>query len=345
MSWVAVGTAALNIGGSLFGGNSKKKAAKRAMELRLQGLREAMESQRSTGQKTTDFYKDFYSPEVQDIILEAERRMMPQYQQLQFDRMQMLQPELMRLQGLQAEGELDMMEQYGDRYRESLEDPRLAGIADWQMEESRRLSDEAREGLTFDELRAAEQTALGLSEQQGRARDASAIAGSVLGRSEALEGKKLRRESLAAQSRQQALLAAQAAKVDPYALMFGRGPTAYQTAAGLSLGQLGSQVTDPGAAINIGSAEDQLKYQNILGKYGVKGDYETTRGNIQSDMIGSIFGSLGGALGSFGGGGGSFGGGGSSGLFGAGAGSSGYQGLTGFMGQPVGGYQPYSFGF
>lgn len=98
MSWLAVGSAAVSIGGSLLGGSSKKKAAERARQAKLRALESAEGQYRDPYDIIGQLYPELYGRRTQDIILGAERRLMPQYQELQFQRMGMLTPELLRQQ-------------------------------------------------------------------------------------------------------------------------------------------------------------------------------------------------------------------------------------------------------
>jgi len=224
---------------------------------------------------------------------------MPQYQELQFQRMGMLQPELMERQREFQEAELELLGAIKPKAKEVLGDPRLERLAEISMEEAERLSGD----LTPEEERAAEQRALQMGERTGRTLDASTIALGALGRQEA----RLQREEAAQRARSLAGQAAMAAKVDPYALL-GRTPSAYQTATGLSLGPLGTLTTSPGTAFNIGAEEDWRKAQLQLSLGGIESAYQQAKGQIGADMISGVTSGLSGMLGSFG----SFGGGGTS---------------------------------
>jgi hypothetical protein len=219
---------------------------------------------------------------------------MPQYQELQFERMGMLQPELMDFQREFQEAELGLLGELAPTAREALEDPRLARIADISLEEAERLSGD----LTPEEERAAEQRALQMGERTGRTLDASAIALGALGRQEA----RLEREEAAQRARSLAGQAAMAARIDPYTAILGRTPSAYQTAAGLSLGPLGTMTTSPGTAYNIGAQEDYRKAQHQLALGGVQSAYQQAKGGIEAGMISGVASGLSGMLGSFGGG-------------------------------------------
>ena len=292
MSFGLVGAAAIGAGTSYLSGRKQKKAAKKARGAQLGAIEAAEGEYRSPSEIYEDVYGELYGPSTQDIILGAERRLMPQYQELQFQRMGMLQPELMERQREFQEAELGLLGELAPTAREALEDPRLARIADISLEEAERLSGD----LTPEEERAAEQRALQMGERTGRTLDASTIALGALGRQEA----RLEREAAAQRARSLAGQAAMAARVDPYTAILGRTPSAYQTAAGLSLGPLGTMTTSPGTAYNIGAQEDYRKAQLQLALGGVESAYQQAKGGIEAGMISGVASGLSGMLGSFG---------------------------------------------
>lgn len=301
MSWLAVGSAAVSIGGSLLGGSSKKKAAERARQAKLRALESAEGQYRDPYDIIGQLYPELYGRKTQDIILGAERRLMPQYQELQFQRMGMLTPELLRQQRAFQEAELAGVSELAPMAREAGEDPRLAGLADLSAEEAERLTAEAQEGLSPLDVLMAERRAAQQGISRGRELGASQIARSALERREAEEDVQARRAELARSARMSAAQQAQVAKVDPFTAILGRTPSAYQTSAGLSLGQLGPSLTSPDLALGMGGAEDYRKAQLELSKGGIESAYQTARGNINAGMYSSIGSSLGSLIGGFGG--------------------------------------------
>lgn len=280
MSWGFVGAAAVSAGSSYLSGRKQKKAAKSARSAQLGAIEAAEGEYRPPSEIYEDVYGELYGPKTQDIILGAERRLMPQYQELQFERMGMLQPELMERQREFQEAELELLGELAPTAREAIEDPRLARIADISLEEAERLSGD----LTPEEERAAEQRALQMGERTGRTLDASTIALGALGRQEA----RLEREEAAQRARSLAGQAAMAARVDPYTAILGRTPSAYQTATGLSLGPLSTATTSPGLAYNIGSQEDYRRAQAQLSLGGIESAYQQAKGGIEAGMISGI---------------------------------------------------------
>jgi len=275
-----LGATAASAGSSYLAGRKQKKAAKSARSAQMGAIGAAEEQYRSPSEIYEDVYGQLYGPSTQDIILGAERRLMPQYQELQFERMGMLQPELMQRQREFQEAELGLLGELAPTAREAIEDPRLARIADISLEEAERLSGD----LTPEEERAAQQRALQMGERTGRTLDASTIALGALGRQEA----RLEREEAAQRARSLAGQAAMAARVDPYTAILGRTPSAYQTAAGLSLGPLGAITTSPGLAYNIGAQEDYRRAQAELAYGGIESAYQQARGGIDAGMISGI---------------------------------------------------------
>ena len=173
----------------------------------------------------------------------------------------------------------------------------MAGLADLSVEEAERLTEEAREGLSPTEIIMAERRAAQKGIARGRELDVSQAARFALERREAEEDVQARRAELARAARMSAQGAAGAARVDPFTAILGRTPSAYQTAAQLSLGPLGTMATSPTTALGLGQAEDYRRAQAELAYGGVESAYQQARGQIQSSMIGGIGSSIGGFIG------------------------------------------------
>jgi hypothetical protein len=297
---LALGATAASVGGQVLGAQSAKKGAKRARTAQMGAIGAAEEQYRDPSDIFGQIYPELYGPETQDIILGAERRLMPQYQALQFERMGMLTPELLRQQRAFQEAELERVGELAPMAREAIEDPRLAGLADLSVEEAERLTEEAREGLSPTEIIMAERRAAQKGIARGRELDVSQAARFALERREAEEDVQARRAELARAARMSAQGAAGAARVDPFTAILGRTPSAYQTAAQLSLGPLGTMATSPTTALGLGQAEDYRRAQAELAYGGVESAYQQARGQIQSSMIGGIGSSIGGFLGGLG---------------------------------------------
>ena len=282
---------AISIGSSLLGGIFGRRKAKKAARQRAAAIRSAYEQFRDPSQIFTQQYGDegLYGDTAMSAILGRERELIPQFQELAE----------MRARGvrdIQEESklrQLGLLGEYGADIRGTLEDPRLAQLAGLDLAEAERLTQEAAAPLSGERARTAEQDALSLAVRQGRGRGQGAIAQAVLGRTAA----KTAFEEQAARARQRALRSASQAAVDPYKFMFGAPSVEEQQflAAGL-----GPQVTDPGQAYNIGSAEDLRNAQALLGQGLAKAQGTAASGQILGSMFGSIGSTLGGM--NFGGG-------------------------------------------
>ena len=281
---MAIGTA-VAVGSQLLGGLFGRRSAKKAARQRAAAIKKAYGQFRDPSEIFTQQYGDegLYGDTAMSAILGRERELIPQFQELAE----------MRARGvrdIQEESklrQLGLLGEYGADIRGTLEDPRLAQLAGLDLAEAERLTQEAAAPLSGERARTAEQDALSLAVRQGRGRGQGAIAHAVLGRTAA----KTAFEQQAARARQGALRSASKAAVDPYKFMFGAPSVEEQQflAAGL-----GPQVTDPGQAYNIGSAEDMRKAQALLGQGLAKAQGTAASGQILGSMFGSIGSSLGG---------------------------------------------------
>ena len=275
---------AISIGSSLLGGLFGRSRAKRAARERAAALRSAYSQFRSPEDIIAQQYGDgLYGQRAMDAILGREAELIPKFQELAEQRAR-------GVRDIQEESklrQLGLLGEYGTDIRETLEDPRLAQLASMDLSEAERLTQEAAAPLSGERARQAEQSALQTAVRQGRGRGQGAIAQAVLGRTAA----KTAFEEQAGRARQRALVSAGQAKVDPFQFMFGL--PSIEERQFLEAG-LRPQVTDPGQAINIGSAEDLRKAQSILGQGLAKAQGTAASGQI----IGSMFSSIGSSLGS-----------------------------------------------
>lgn len=284
----------ISAGTGLLGARSQKRAAERARQSQMGALGRAEAAYRDPSEIIGQLYPDLYGPSTQDIILGAERRLIPQYQELQFERMRQITPELLEQQREFQEAELGMVGELAPAARELMEDPRLAELADIELEEAQRLTEEAREGLSPTEIIMAERRAAQKGIARGRELDVSQAARFALERREAEEDVQARRAELARAARMSAGRTASAAFVDPYTAILGRTPSAYQTAAGLSLGALSPMTTSPTLTLGMGQEEDYRRAQAELAAAGVESAYQQARGGIQSSMLGGLGQTIGG---------------------------------------------------
>ncbi len=264
---------------------SKSRKASRAAEARSRAdLRKAYEEIRDPSEIISEAYSTgLYSPETMGAIIGAERELIPQFQELAELRAR-------GIRGIQEESklrQLDLLGQYGADIRGTLEDPRLAQLAGMDVAEAERLTAEAAGPLGVEAARTAEQTALGLGQRMGRVGDASTLARAALGRESA---QRARRQE-ASGARQRALQSATAAQVDPSAFLFT--PSAEEQIF-LQSG-LGAQVTDPGQAINLGSAADVQRANILIGQGALSSQAAAARSGIagqQASTLGSLIGGM-----------------------------------------------------
>ena len=256
-----------------------RKASSKAIEGAIGELRDPTDILRGA------YEKGIYSPEIMDLIIGAEEELLPKFQRLG-------ETAARGVSGFQEASklrQLDLLGRLGGDVRGALEDPRLAELAELDLAEAQRLSEEARGPLSGERARAAEQTALGMAVRQGRGRGQGAIAQAILGRTQA----KSALEQQAAAARQRALGSASAAMVDPSAFLLRPSSTEEQI---FLQSRLGPQITDPGQAVTLGSAIDTQKASARLNQALAAAQL----GAAQTSAMGNIFGSMLGNLGSLG---------------------------------------------
>ena len=276
---------AIAVGGKLLGGIFGSRSAKKAARQRAAAIKKAYGQFRDPSAIFSQQYGDkgIYGDPAMSTILGRETELIPQFQELAEQRAR-------GVRDIQEESklrQLGLLGQYGADIRSTLEDPRMAQLAGLDLAEAERLTQEAAGPLGVEAARTAEQTALGLGQRMGRVGDASTLARAALGR----ESAQRERRKEAAGARQFALQSASQAAVDPFKFMFG-APSVEERQfleAGLK-----TQVTDPGQAYNIGSAEDLREAQRILGQGLAKAQGTAASGQILGSMFGSIGSTLGG---------------------------------------------------
>ena len=248
---IATGTAlALGAAGNVASGYMASRAAGKAGKQTQRGIQGAIDAQRDPG----SILKDFYGSEGMSALLGREKELIPQFQELS----RLKATGIRDIQEDSKVRQLGLIGQYGDDIRETLEDPRLRGLAQTEIDEAERLTGEARSPLQGERARQAEQTALSGAVRQGRGRGESAVAQLILGRS---------------------------TKVDPYQFLFG-SPSAEEQI--YSQTPLGAIVTDPGQAINLGMAQDLNLGNMRMGKAQVQAQTNAAQGRIFGDTLSSI---------------------------------------------------------
>lgn len=280
MSWGLIGSAV--VGGVVSSRNSKKARQQSAQsEERSRGdLQRAFEQIRDPNEILRDAYGSggIFGADTQGDILETEQRLLPGFLDLQ---KQQAQSQLLGEGGLMDIGqqarlnELGFIGAFAPAARGLLEDPRLAAIADADL-------DAALNPLSGERARAAEQSALADAVRMGRGRGQGAIAQLALGRSAATDAARLR-----------ALQSSQIARIDPTALLGGLSPRV-DAMSGAFLSQApGTLVTDPGQAINVGSATDVQRANVLIGQ----GALSSQAGAARSQIAGQGYQALGSQLG------------------------------------------------
>ena len=276
---------AIAIGSNVLGGIFGRRSAKKAARQKAAALRRAYEQFRSPEEIIQEQYTTgLYGEDPMSTIIGRERELIPQFQELAAMRAFGIEP----IREEAKSRQLALLGAASPLIRETLEDPRLARLAEMDIAEAERLSAEAAAPLSGERARQAEQTALGLAVRQGRGRGQGAIAQAVLGRAGASDVL----QQQAAGARQRALVSARQAAVDPFQFLFGM-PSAEERI--FTSTPLGTQVTDPGQAINIGSEADLRKAQEILGQGEIQAQKTAAMGQILGSTIsglGSILGGM-----------------------------------------------------
>ena len=274
--------------------------AKRAGKKLERGIQGAMDAQRDPSEIIQDFYgsEGLLGQGTQNLILQREQALLPGYLDLQKQQAQSQifgQGGLFDIAEVAKLRELGFVGMFGQTARDIAEDPRLAQIAEADLAEATRLTQEAQGPLGFEASRGAEQTAAQFGLATGRSLDASQLARAALGRQDAVQA----RQDQAAAARRNALISANQASVDPFGLLGGQAQGASALSAAF-LGQApGPLVTDPGQAINLGMGQDINLANLLMGK--AQAGAQTSAAT--SSILGSGLSSLGTNLGkAFGGG-------------------------------------------
>ena len=275
---------AIAVGGSLLGGLFGASKARKAAKQRAAATKRAYQQFRSPEEIIAEQYTTgLYGEDPMATILGREAELIPQFQELAAMRAFGIEPIREEAKARQ----LALLGEQAPLIRETLEDPRLARLAEMDIAEAERLSAEAAAPLSGERAREAEQTALQMAVRQGRGRGQGAIAQAVLGRAGASDIL----QQQAASARQRALTSARQAAVDPFQFLFGM-PSAEEQI--FTATPLGTQVTDPGQAINIGGQADLRRAQEILGLGEIQAQKTAAQGQILGSMISGIGSALGG---------------------------------------------------
>jgi hypothetical protein len=276
------------------------------------------------GKSALDFIRSMSSPELQNRLLQAEQTYRPKYTELELADINTLlrgtedqaglldiQDEASRraagigqeLTTAQREADIADVEALGGRATEALRsaDPMQKAL----LEQINQMSQDqfARSGrLTPEQMRNAQQQARLAGASRGRVGDQGTVASEILNREQALRNRRLE----ALQTGQLAFGMNQATAADPFQAILGRpsqapgmGMASSQFAAGLAGQQLGPNLFDPNAGINLAlqNQANLANYQSSI--YGSQAGFAGAKAQARGAMIGGALGGLGALGGGF----------------------------------------------
>ena len=280
---------AIAVGSQVFGGLFGSRSAKKAAKQRAQSIQRAYSKFRAPEDILGEAYTTgIYGEEPMQAILGRELELIPQFQALQATRAFGAADIARDIQEESKQRQLQLLGEFGADIRSTLEDPRLAQIAESQMELAEQATARARGPLSPEVAREATQTAFATA-PAGRERDASTIAQAALGRRSAQQ----QAEQFAQGALGRAMQASFQAKIDPYQFMFGAPSAEERMATSFLGGALAPQVTDPGYAFNLGQMADQRAAEAILGQGLARAQGTAASGKILGQTISGIGSSLG----------------------------------------------------
>ncbi len=270
------------------------------------------------GKSSLDFVRSMSSPELQNRLLQAERTYRPEYTELELadintllrgtedqagllalqdEAAQSVSDTTQRLTAAQREADIADVEALGYKATAALRasDPMQQAIVN-QLNALAADRYSASGQLSPQEMRGAQQSARLSGLSRGRVGDVGTVASEVLNREQALSAR--RQEAL--QAAQMAFSANQATAADPFQAILGRpsqaqgmGMASSQFAAGLAGQQLGPNLFDPNAGINLGlqNQANLANYQSSI--YGSQAGFAGAKAQARGSMIGGVLGGLG----------------------------------------------------
>jgi hypothetical protein len=265
------------------------------------------------GKLSLDFIRAMADPALQRQLLQAEQTYRPEYTgleladintllrgtedqagllALQDEAAQSVSDTTQRLTAAQRLADIKDVEALGGRATEALRsaDPMQKAL----LEQINAMFQDqfARSGrLTPEQMRNAQQQARLAGASRGRVGDQGTIASEILSREQALRNRRLE----ALQTGQLAFGMNQATAADPFQAILGRpaqapgmGMASSQFAAGLAGEQLGPNLFDPNAGINLGlqNQANLSNYQSSI--YGAKAGLAGAQAQGRGQMIGGI---------------------------------------------------------
>ena len=270
------------------------------------------------GKSSLDFVRAMADPALQRQLLQAERTYRPQYTELELadintllrgtedqagmlalqdEAAQSVSDTTQRLTAAQRLADIKDVETLGGRATAALRasDPMQQAIVN-QLNALAADRYSASGQLSPQEMRGAQQSARLSGLSRGRVGDVGTVASEVLNREQALSAR--RQEAL--QAAQMAFFANQATAADPFQAILGRpaqapgmGMASSQFAAGLAGQQLGPNLFDPNAGINLGlqNQANLSNYQSSI--YGSQAGFAGAQSQARGNMIGGIASGLG----------------------------------------------------
>jgi hypothetical protein len=291
--------ALIGAGASLLGGAIQGRKAKKATRQAMAGIQGAYDELRDPSDILQQQYGEegIFDQNLQEQILGREAALIPGYFGLQEQRAGLAGDALEGIRDQAKIGQLADVALLGGLSRGILEDPTLRGLSNLQTQRALEAMQEGREPLDFATRSDIEESALNISNRLGRTLDASTIARATMG---SVQEKERRRRL--ADARADALLGSafalrQSTKVDPFQFLFGAPSAEEQIASGFFTSPLGTQVTDPGAAINLGMMTDQQRANLLLDKSQIQAQGTAAQGQILGNALGSFGTALGSAIG------------------------------------------------
>jgi len=287
--------ALIGAGASLLGGAIQSRKAKKATGQAMAGVQGAYDELRDPSEILEQQYGEegIFDQDLQEQILGREAALIPGYFGLQEQRAGLAGDALGGIRDQAKIGQLADVALLGGLSRGILEDPTLRGLSNLQTQRALDAVERARNPLDFQTRSNIEESALNISNRLGRTLDSSAIARATEMSLDEQERRRRRADDLVGS----AFGLRQSTKVDPFQFLFGTPSAEEQIASGFLTSPLGTQVTDPGAAINLGMMTDQQRANLLLDKSQIQAQGTVAQGQILGNTIGSFGTSLGSAIG------------------------------------------------
>lgn len=270
----------------------KYKSAKKATKQAMAGVQAAYDELRDPSEILQQQYSEdgLFSQGLQEQILGREAALIPGYFGLQEQRAGLAGDALGGIRDRAKIGQLADVALLGGLSRDILEDPTLQGLSNIQTQRALDAVQRARDPLDFQTRSGIEESALNISNRLGRTLDASAIARATEMSLDEQERRRRRADDLVGS----AFGLRQSTKVDPFQFLFGTPSAEEQMASGFLTSPLGTQVTDPGTAINLGMMTDLQKANLLLDKSQIQAQGTAAQGQILGNLIGSLGSAIGG---------------------------------------------------